>query len=366
MSVAIIGPSERFLSGIAYYTWKMSTNLDAKPLLYRDMLPKFLFPGKDRVGEVSTKISYDDPVYLDWWNPWTWYKAIKEATLRDLLIVEWWSSSVAHMPFIITLFSGKPYIMEMHEISEPLEDRNILIRFYAKLMTYLMLSRASKIVLHSREDLYKIYPGKPSDALYETSQYYRKYFTGKYAVIPHAIYDQYKKRNSDYKNLIFDILYFGLIREYKGVDYLIAGYKKMPPTHKTVLHIVGENWTDKEYKEEVFPMIVPIVGYQSDEDVEFWFNTVDVVVLPYLRASQSGVAHIAMHYGLPIIASAVGGLLELSDYEGITYVPPANSDAIAEALETVYQNRGKRYKAPERLEWKNIAQQWRDLIVEVY
>jgi len=72
-----------------------------------------------------------------------------------------------------------------------------------------------------------------------------------------------------------------------------------------------------------------------------------------------------MHYGLPIIASAVGGLLELSDYEGITYVPPADSDAIADALEQVYQNKGKRYKPPERLEWKNISSKWRDLIGEV-
>jgi len=272
------------------------------------------------------------------------------------------------MPFIVTLLSGKPYIMEMHETSEPLEDRNLVIRLYAKLMTYLMLSRADRIVLHSREDLYKIYPGKPSDALYETSEYYRKYFTGKYSVIPHGLYDQYE--NSPADNTRFTVLFLGLIRDYKGVDYLIDGYSKyIGNDHfkaaSNMLRIVGENWSDIKYKSKDMPPILVDDKYQSDDDIQFWFNRVDVVVLPYLRASQSGVAHIAMHYGLPIIASAVGGLLELSDYEGITYVPPANSDAIAEALEIVYQNRGKRYKAPERLEWKNIAQQWRDLIVEV-
>jgi glycosyltransferase involved in cell wall biosynthesis len=365
MSVAIIGPSERFLSGIAYYTWRMTDALEATPILYRDMLPKFLFPGKDRVGEVSSKITYENPTYLDWWNPITWFNAIKEARKHDILIVEWWSSSVAHMPFIITLFSGKPYIMEMHEISEPLEDRNLLIRLYAKLMSNIMLARADRIVVHSRENLYKIYPGKPSDALYETSEYYRKHFTGKYSVIPHGLYDQYKKYNRDYESIIFDILYFGLIRDYKGVDYLIEGYKKAYHPHKQVLHIVGENWSDTKYKDNSFPLISVIDGYQSDSDIEFWFHNADVVVLPYLRASQSGVAHIAMHYGLPIIASAVGGLLELSDYEGITYVPPADSDAIADALEQVYQNKGKRYKPPERLEWKNISSKWRDLIGEV-
>jgi glycosyltransferase involved in cell wall biosynthesis len=364
MSVAIIGPSERFLSGIAYYTWRMTDALDATPILYRDMLPKFLFPGKDRVGEVSSKITYQDPTYLDWWNPITWFNAIKEARKHDILIVEWWSSSVAHMPFIITLFSGKPYIMEMHEISEPLEDRNLLIRLYAKLMSNIMLARADRIVVHSREDLYKIYPGKPSDILYESSEYYRKHFTGKYSVIPHGIYDQYDF-SGRFTEGRFNVLYFGLIREYKGVDYLVAAYSKFNKGIDSLLYIVGENWSDTKYGSCLDPQIAVYSDYQSDKGIEVFFSQADVVVLPYLRASQSGVAHIAMHYGLPIIASAVGGLLELSDYEGIIYVPPANSDAIADALDLVYQNKGKRYKPPERLEWNNISAKWRDLIDEV-
>ncbi|MEM4279082.1 MAG: hypothetical protein QXP28_01400 [Archaeoglobaceae archaeon] len=74
-----------------------------------------------------------------------------------------------------------------------------------------------------------------------------------------------------------------------------------------------------------------------------------MLVLPYLRASQSGVAHIAMSFGL------------LSNYEGANFVE-ANAESIAKALQRIYEDPKKNFLAPAELKWENIAKKWIELI----
>jgi hypothetical protein len=82
-TVSIIGPSARFLSGISYYTTRLSNALASKytvqTLLFRHMLPIFLFPGSRRVGNSLSTLTYDKRVtvheIIDWYNPLTWYRA---------------------------------------------------------------------------------------------------------------------------------------------------------------------------------------------------------------------------------------------------------------------------------------------------
>ena len=83
--ISIIGPSTRFLSGISYYTTYLSNALSKRcqvnAVLFRNMLPKFLFPGADRVGNSLSTIEYSEHVdmkeCLDWYNPFTWFRAVK-------------------------------------------------------------------------------------------------------------------------------------------------------------------------------------------------------------------------------------------------------------------------------------------------
>ena len=170
------------------------------------------------------------------------------------------------------------------------------------------------------------------------------------------------------------ILFFGLLRPYKGVTYLIQAFESLPDTlrENTSLVIAGEPWEDKEALElaRLSPYSSQIKLYPeyiSDEEVPIFFSSADVLVLPYIRASQSGVAHIAISYGMPIVASKVGGLVEsLSKYSGSVFVPATDIDALSHALSSLLtQKKGIIYEVPKDLQWDDIAVEWDNLIYQI-
>jgi len=179
------------------------------------------------------------------------------------------------------------------------------------------------------------------------------------SVIPHGVYDQYNVDRIPHDT--FNVLFFGLVREYKGLQYLLDAFE-MSDNKDWHLDIVGEEWDDLVLPHNTC-RIHRHRGYASDEHAEHFFNLADVVVLPYTRASQSGVSFIAMHYGLPIIYSGVGGLAEtLAMYSGGYSVEPKNSKAIYEALRFRYENPARPHTAPGRFKWENIARLWNDIL----
>ncbi|HJK62292.1 MAG TPA: glycosyltransferase, partial [Methanocorpusculum sp.] len=106
--------------------------------------------------------------------------------------------------------------------------------------------------------------------------------------------------------------------------------------------------------------------YISDEDVPYFFSAANLLALPYTRASQSGVAHIGISYGMPIVASKVGGLAEsLGQYEGTYFVSPENLAELSHALETVLTEDHEKYPIPEFMRWDHIATTWKMLIDQV-
>jgi glycosyltransferase involved in cell wall biosynthesis len=339
--IVIIGPSEKYASGIANYTWRMINELAATPTLYRNMLPRILFPGNERIGKVSSKIYYNNATYLDWYNLLSWIRGILSIRKCDLFIVEWWSCSVAHMLLFICLLSGRRFVIEAHEILDPMEQKSLLLNAYARLCRYVLFNKASAIVVHNQQDLSLI------------CDKYKKV-----SVIPHAVYDQFKVDPEEHKTL--NILFFGLIREYKGVEVLLTSFEALKLPYKT-LYIIGENWDHIPIPER--NDICYINKYVSDEDAEFYFNQADVLVLPYTRGSASGVAAIGIHYGLPIIASRVDGIYEqLYDYEGVMWIDPGDDFGLTQWLYSVaLDNRKKRYNVPERLQWTTIKRQWEEL-----
>lgn len=104
--------------------------------------------------------------------------------------------------------------------------------------------------------------------------------------------------------------------------------------------------------------------YVPDEKVNLYFSAADVVVLPYLRASQSGIAHIAMSFGKPVVVSEVGGLKEsMANYEGTFFVPPGDVSSIREGiLKSLI--REKHYEAPDQ-KWDKIINSYIELIQSV-
>jgi len=256
----------------------------------------------------------------------------------------------------------RPIIIEFHEVVDPLEGSVLPIRIYSKVMGRLIRRLATRYVAHSNSDkelISKNY-GIEKD---------------KIEIIPHGIYDHYKKMDREEARAKigikeeFVILFFGLLRPYKGVKYLIEAYESLPEEFikKSRLLIVGETWEDREVKglakESNFSNKINVVDrYVSDDEISLYFSASDVLVIPYTRASQSGVAHIGMAFGMPIIASEVGGLKEsLGKYEGTVFVQPGSAEDIAKALMSVFDER-KEFEVPEELRWGEIARKWFELV----
>lgn len=376
-TVSILGPSSRFLSGISYYTTYLSNALSepyhVQAVLFRNMLPRGLFPGAARVGENLSTISYQESVHvqecMDWYNPLTWYRAYKTASASEVCIFEWWTSSVAHMYLAVGLLlrlKGVPIVLEFHEVVDTLEEAILPIRLYSKVMGRLIQHLAGRYVTHSSSDQrlvaerYQI----PIEII---------------SVIPHGLYDQYPVLDADAaKNHLGItaskvILFFGLLRPYKGAANLIHAFEHLPKSIKdeTLLLIAGEPWEDHETLEaaENSPdreKIRMITQYISDAEIPYLFSAADLLALPYKRASQSGVAHIGISYGLPIVASKVGGLVEsLGQYDGTYFVVPDDIHALSLGLVEVLANHQSSYSIPESMRWETIAMTWKTFLEQI-
>lgn len=372
LNIVIIGPSQRFLSGISYVTLLLSNSLadyfSVTALLFRNMLPKNLFPGYKRVGATLANCGYRSDIavveILDWYNPFTWIHGSKYILRGDVIIFQWWTSSVAHMYLIIALLNvkKKPIIIEFHEIVDPMEYGFFILRFYSKIMGTLIRRLATYYIVHSEVDRQLI------------SSHYQ-IDLNRVHVIPIGIFDQYKKIDKDLaKNYLGIcelnvILFFGLIRPYKGVKYLVKAFESLPPDQiqSSRLLIIGEAWEDQELctlvaMSPVKSHITLIDRYVGDTEIPFYFSAADALVMPYVRASQSGVAHIGMEFGIPIIATRVGGLEEsLGKYKGARFINPRDPDELALVIEETLSKKTL-FEPPEELRWDVIADQWKDLI----
>ena len=344
----IIGPSPRFLSGISYYTLRLSNALAGRSslttILFRHMLPTRLFPGWRRVGTPLSSMEYDRRVrvaeILDWYNPFTWLEAYRLIRSSDLVIIQWWTCSVAHMYLVLQILNqGRiPVLIEFHEVVDPLENSIAPIRIYSRVMGRLIRRYATRFAVHSDHDrsLVAVRYHIPAERI---------------SVIPHGLYDQYPVLSQERMKARLGVegtyvyLFFGLLRPYKGV---------------------GETWEDQVSAAEaaaspISDRIRLVSRYVSDEEVPVFFSAADTLLLPYTRASQSGVAHIGISYGLPIIASRVGGLGEsLAGYDGTLFVPPGDEQALTRTMEAVYRSPGSRYPVPEHLRWETVAGKYSD------
>jgi glycosyltransferase involved in cell wall biosynthesis len=374
--VCVVGPSKKFLSGISYYNIRLANSLtsryDVSVLCFRNLLPKRLFPGNKHVGQNLADVDYDKNIKLfdgmDYNNPLTWGRAFgflrKEKP--DAIILQWWTSSVAHMHLLIALMNvlvGARMIIEFHEIVDPLEESILPIRLYSRLMGRLLVGSARSYITHSESDK-KLLIEKYSMA------------ADRIRVVPMGLYDHHQPvdRTEARKALGIDgedvIFSFGLIRPYKGIPYLVRAFGDLPAeaARSARLLLVGEIWEDRASVEDALAAspyrdrITLVDRYVSDAEVGKYFSAADIVVLPYLRASQSAVAHVAMAFGKPIIVSRVGGLQEsMADYGGTYFVPPADAAAIRDAILRIRSERPGAFEPPRR-GWEEIATQYAAII----
>ncbi len=382
LKICIVGPSKRFFSGITTHTIFLANGLsktnDVSVILFRKLLPKFLFPGRNRVGKHQSSIEFlpEIDVFdgMDYHSPLTWYRAYKflKKHKPDVIIMLWWSSTVAHMQLIIkTLNKAKikaKIILEMHEIIDTLEGDILPLKIYSLFVGRMLIRNLDAYSIQSHSDKGLIAPTYRIDR-------------SRIFVIPVGLYEDYSKPidKNIAKNRLgvkekFVVLNFGLIRKYKGVPYLVDAFNNLPEkiAMQSKLLIVGEIWNpelnlrEKVDKSKYASQIRLVPTYIPDDEIPLYFSAADVIVLPYLRASGSGIAHIAMMYSKPIIVSDVGGLKEsMKDYKGTIFIPPKDSIGIKDEIIRLYNSgMNTEFKPPKR-SWNDIAKMYEKVIKEL-
>ena len=372
LSVCLVGPGWRFTSGISYYTCRLANSMatdqcDTSVILIRRLLPRLLYPGKRRVGLKRARMEYRSDVSafdgIDWWWGTSLPRAIRFLRSRKskVLLLEWWTAATLHTYLLLAFVgrvTGMRVVIELHELQDPGEAGLALARNYGHWGLRALIRLAHGCIVHSKADwqLFEANYG-PMDV--------------RVALVPHGPYDQYRDvqetgdpataaamaavREAPKSGDVTNLLFFGLIRPYKGLEDLLRVFNDLPreEAERLWLTVVGETWEGCTEPAQLIAgsphrdRITFVNEYVPDEVVGAAFAHADVAVLPYRRSSSSGILHVAMSWGLPIVVTSVGGLPEAaSGYAGAVFVPPEDPAMLKEGLTKAVGLVGQKFADP--------------------
>jgi len=171
--------------------------------------------------------------------------------------------------------------------------------------------------------------------------------------IAHPIYDNYgiqigKTEAKLELGLDLDtdyILFFGFIRDYKGLDLLLKSIAdKRIRNRKMKLLIAGEYYSNEAYYQQIIKQlrlqdsVVLHTDFIPHEKVKYYFGAADLIAQPYKTATQSGISQLAYHFEKPMLVTNVGGLPEIVEHGKVGYVTEVNVVAISDAIIDFYDN----------------------------
>jgi len=373
--VLVVGSGTRFLSGISVYSVRLSNALAAAGhgtslVTMRQLLPTRLYPGRHRVGVSLTDIERDPRVEIYDGVDWFWLPSIVRAAAfivrrrPEVVVLQWWTGTVLHSYLALCLLSrliGARVVIEFHEVLDTGEVRIPLWRTYAGIMGAAVVRSADAFAVHSTFDRKLV---RASHRLGRRPV----------AIVPHGPYEHYGKPDSDLPPLreappdTLNLLYFGVIRPYKGLEDLVAAFDAIPQPEiagywLTVVGETWEGWTLPAERIAASPYrdrITYVDRYVHDRELDGFLRGADAIVLPYRRSSISGPLHVAMAYGLPIVMTDVGGNTEAArGYEGLVLVPPADPPALTGALRDLPAVRGLRSESDHS--WRHVAELYEQL-----
>jgi len=339
--IVLIGTAFPLRGGIAHYIALLYKNLKkkghtVKVLSFKRQYPSIFFPGKTQKDEGKELISIESTPLLDSVDPLTWIKAFfwLKKVHPKLLIFKYWMPFFAPCYAVIAFFSKTflhtktLYILDNVIPHERRRGDRILSTIGLKFIDFFIVQ--SKSVLR---DLLEFRP----ESVYKE--------------VPHPVYDIFppslsKKEAKKILGISDDrvILYFGFIRNYKGLTFLIKAMPLILDALKVKLLICGEFYEGREetlklIKElKIKDQVIVYDRFISNEEVGNYFCASDLVVLPYVTATQSGIVQIAYHYDKPVVVTSVGGLPEVVKNEKCGFVvSPKDSEAIADSVKRFYR-----------------------------
>ena len=323
--VGLVGPIFPYRGGIAQYTTMMHRALSKRchpcTITFKKQYPSWLYPGKADIEPGYGDHSEPGVQYrVTYHNPVTWLKTGQQFVEKavDFVIIPWWTIFWAPSTWFLATYlkrKGIDVLFLCHNVVEHETARWRLI------VTRMVLKRGLAYIVHSNSDKAKLITQVTGNRI---------------LVHPHPTYNHFKKSSTErHKSADLELLFFGFVRHYKGVDVL-ADAMDLLGGKKVHLSIVGEWWlNDPDLRQRLkqMPNVELVDRYVTEEEASAYLSRADVVVIPYRRASGSGVLTCAFSYSKPVIATRVGGLPEAIE-EGVTgrIIPPEDPQALADAV----------------------------------
>lgn len=337
MKIDLVGPSYPFKGGISHFTTLLFKNLKktqtVKFYSIKRQYPRFLYPGK--TDKDSSRIPLRDTEIeprLDSMNPFSWFNVARKIVRDkpDMTIFPWWVVFWAPQFLVIIwtlkLFSKTKILFICHNILE--HEKNPLKSAISKFV----LSRGDFFIVHSEEEKGRLIEltGKTRVRV----NFHPTYETFNSGSIPKE--SAKEKLHISEENIL---LFFGFVREYKGLAYLVQAMPGILNHIDARLVIAGEFW---EHKTRYLKMIqtlslgekVTIVDrYIPNEEIPYFFHAADIVILPYTSVTGSGLVQMAYGFGKPVLVSRIGALSEVvRDKKTGFLVSPKNPSEIARAV----------------------------------
>ena len=365
MKITIISAAYPYRGGLSHFTYLLYKEFlkdhDVKVVTFKRQYPKLLFPGKTQTElEVEDAQKIPTEQLIDTVNPINWVlSGMKIAGEKpDMLLINFW------LPFFGPAFgtiarivrnNKKTKIVTICHNVKPHEKRigdKMFTRYLFGGVDYFLL------LSHRLEEDLKI---MKLDARFKTL------FHPVYSIFGDRVE---KKEAREYLKVEGEkiILFFGFIREYKGLDNLLKAFAILRERMKIKLIVAGEYYSNEEHYSKLIDELNIRDGlylfnkFIATTDVKYFFSAADVVILPYNNATQSGIVQIANNFLKPVIATDVGAMAEaVLDNRTGYLIPKENPEKLADTIEKFYtENKEEEFvnnirEESERFSWKNFV-----------
>lgn len=315
-SVVIIGPAYPLRGGLSSFDERLArqfTNEGYETEIYTFSLqyPSFLFPGTTQYSTEPAPADLTIHVCINSVNPLNWIQIGNQLRKKkpDIIVVRYW------LPFMGPCLGTMLRLVKRNHHTK-------------------IICIADNVIPHEKrlgDVSFTKYFLKPIDAFVTMSSKVLgdlKLFNSKPAKqITHPLYDNFgdqldKQVARKYLQIDVDkkvVLFFGFIRKYKGLDWLMEAISILKKEayfdqHKVVFLIAGEfyespqPYLDLIRQYEIEQYIILKNEFIADSEVKYYLSAADCVIQPYKSATQSGVTPLAYHFERPMIVTNVGGL----------------------------------------------------------
>jgi glycosyltransferase involved in cell wall biosynthesis len=341
VDVVILGSAHPLRGGLANYNHRLAQayrqqGKSVKIITFSLQYPSFLFPGKTQYSDEPPPEGLDIAVELNSVNPLSWIKVgrmIKKLK-PGLLIIKFWIPFMGPSLGTVARIARKNGFTKVVSIIDniiPHEKRpgdKALAAYFVKYVDGFITMSESVM-----SDLKTFTTSKPA------------IFT------PHPVYDNFGaivQKDQARSRLGLDengryILFFGFIRDYKGLDLLLLAMADERVRALGIRAIVaGEFYTERAPYDKIIEennlgdSLVMATDFIPDSKVGLYFSAADLVVQPYKDATQSGVTQVAYSFEKPMVVTNVGGLAEIVPHGKAGYVVDVDVKEIASAIVDFY------------------------------